>query len=271
MQEKAFPNRFIVSDLTNIKEFTTDALIAMIAYANDPSIHRGATIQGKLPVNRELLEKILDSGLYGATLLSFSDGLRPAHGSIFRVNDRSVQGKFAKELIEFSTTKIFGEPRRLKGVYTTMIECMNNTFNHARAGGGGQQVWWATVYCDMQKKVAFFNFLDLGIGILESINVRFGMSLLRFAGLIDNVEVFSDVLEGKIGSRTRLSYRGNGLPEIVKRFKRGQFENLIIISNDVYANLETNEYRLLPKPFQGTFFHWEIHYDRHYNDVETDD
>lgn len=90
-------------------------------------------------------------------------------------------------------------------------------------------------------------------------------------GLKDNADIMREVLNGKIGSRTGLAYRGNGLPEIYKRFQREQFSNLIIIANDVFADVEKDEYKLLPKPFKGTFFHWEISYDKHNQHYENDD
>lgn len=265
-------NRVIVSDLRNIEDFSTDALLCLIAFSNDRRFSGGSAIQGFEPTNAEVLDKFRDSGIYGRRFLRFADGaFRPAHGTIQRVNDKIVRGNFAREMIEFATLRIFGQVGPLKGVYTTMIECMNNTFNHAAATGEAQQTWWATVYCDTERRVAFFNFLDTGVGILESIRLKYTDRLSRLFGLKDNTEFLQEVLEGKIGSRTGLDYRGNGLPQIVKRFEMGQLSRLIIVSNDVYADLENNDYRILPKEFSGTFFHWEISYDRHYQQLEIDD
>ena len=86
----------------------------------------------------------------------------------------------------------------------------------------------------------------------------------------DNADILREVLEGKIGSRIGLSYRGKGLPEIYKRFKREQFSRLIIIANDVFADVEKDDFRILDKPFKGTFFHWEISYDK-YNELAAND
>ena len=272
IKKKTGPNRIINSDLSNIHEFSTDALVALIALANNPQFTRGAIINGRSPNDPRLADKFRDSGIYGTARIRFADGaIRPAHGTIFRITDTQVLGTVAKNLINFATTRIFGAPQKMKGVYTTMIECMNNTFNHADPIEHEHKVWWATVYCDTERRIAFFNFLDTGVGILESINIKLSESLLRMVGIRNNADLMRDVLEGKIGSRTRLHYRGNGLPEIIKRFKMEQFSRLIIISNNVYADLEKDEYRVLAKPLDGTFFHWEISYDKHYIPGEADD
>lgn len=269
VENRADAGRIIVSDLALVDDFSTDAIVGLLAYANDPKTSRGGQILIRQPERAALAEKYVDSGIYGGLNIRFADGnIRPAHGTIFRTTDTEVKGEIARSLIEFSTRKIFGEPQKLKGVYTTMIECMNNTFNHANLNETSKEIWWATVYCDTERRVAFYNFLDNGVGILESIKLRYSDAVLRMVGFRSNEKLLKDVLEGKIGSRTGLSYRGNGLPEIYKRFHRGQISRLIIIANDVFADVEKDEYRLLSTAFKGTFFHWEVSYDKHF---ATDD
>ena len=134
-----------------------------------------------------------------------------------------MKADVASALIRFSAEKLFGEPLKLKGVYTTLIECMNNTINHATMDEDDKEVWWATVYFDEERKIAFFNFLDNGVGILESLDLKWHNDLKLMTGLKNNADILREVLEGKIGSRIGLSYRGKGLPEIYKRFRREQF------------------------------------------------
>jgi hypothetical protein len=262
----------VMCDLSDVSDFTSDAIIAVIALSNDPKIQRRPPVIGNEPKTPKLSDKFKDSGIYGSQYIKFADGaVRKAHGTIYRKSSNQVRGKIASSLIEFATEKVFGGSCKLKGVYTTLIECMNNTVNHATTSDVDKEVWWATVYYDAEKKTAFFNFLDNGVGILESLRLKWQDSLLRLTGLKDNADIMREVLQGKIGSRTGLGYRGNGLPEIHKRFQREQFSNLIIIANDVFADVEKNEYKLLPKPFKGTFFHWEISYDKHNQHYENDD
>lgn len=271
VSDRAEKARVIVSDLFDCENFSTDAVIALIGYANDPKTSKGGKILLRQPKDPVLRDKYHDSGIYGTTNIRFADGeVRPATGSIYRIRNNTVLGEVAKKLIKFSTTMIFGTPRKMKGVYSTMIECMNNTFNHATLDAAHKEEWWATVYCDMSRRTAFFNFLDNGVGILESINIKFRDNVYLKLGLLSNADLLRLVLEGKIGSRTGLSYRGNGLPEIYKRFHWGQISRLIIIANNVYADLERDEYKLLPKPFRGTFFHWEISYDKHFGALGDD-
>lgn len=263
--------KIVMCDVSDIEDLSTDAIVAMIAFSNNPKIERKGRILGNTPNNPQLADKFRDSGVFGSRYFRFSDGaLRQARGTIFRSKSNEVKGQIASELIKFSTEHLFGKARKLKGVYATMIECMNNTFNHATLDEENKAIWWATVYYDEEQKIAFFNFLDNGIGILESLNLKWQDNLQLFAGLKNNADLMREVLQGKIGSRTGLSYRGNGLPEIHKRFQRGQLSRLIIITNDVYVDVENDEYRTLPKSFDGTFFHWEISYDKHFEQRENE-
>jgi len=261
----------VLCDLSDIEGLTSDAIIAIIALSNDPKVKRNGRIVGNVPKNQKLADKFYDSGIFGEQRIKFADGaIRQAHGAIFRKHNTQVKADVASALIKFSTEKLFGEPLKLKGVYTTLIECMNNTINHATLDEDDREVWWATVYFDEERKIAFFNFLDNGVGILESLDLKWHNNIKLKAGLKDNSQILREVLEGKIGSRIGLSYRGKGLPEIYKRFKREQFSRLIIIANNVFADVEKDDFRILNKPFKGTFFHWEISYDK-YNELAAND
>jgi hypothetical protein len=66
-----------------------------------------------------------------------------------------------------------------------------------------------------------------------------------------------DILEGKIESRTGIPYRGKGLPAIYKAFLSGRISKLVIIANDVYANVADGDYRKMGTELGGTLLYWE--------------
>lgn len=76
--------------------------------------------------------------------------------------------------------------------------------------------------------------------------------------MLPNTEVLQLVVDGKIGSRLGLSYRGKGLPSIYKEIRRGRIENLVIIANDVHATFATDSFVTLRREFSGTFLYWEV-------------
>ncbi len=249
----------ILINLTKIEDISTDATLAIFAKANNPKRKKNAEITIVSPTIRELDDKLVDSGIFGKEARIFSDGkVREPRGLIERKNDINVKSEETSDLIKFATKQLFGNELRFQQLQRVFVECMNNTVNHATIERGEKESWWASVYYDETNKTARFNFFDNGIGILESINLRWQDKIRQKFGLKGTTDIMRDALAGAVGSRTGLSYRGKGLPAILEAFKQGCLTNLIIISNDVYVNLEKNEYTNLGKSFKGTFFHWEI-------------
>jgi hypothetical protein len=70
--------------------------------------------------------------------------------------------------------------------------------------------------------------------------------------------VLKEIISGRKLSSTKIPYRGKGLPNIYKGLERNYYSNLKIISNDVKANLATNEFEKLKTEFNGTFLYWEL-------------
>lgn len=82
---------------------------------------------------------------------------------------------------------------------------------------------------------------------------------MQFVGNRDRVSLLRHILQGKVPSSTGLGYRGKGLPKIAEAHTRKQFQRLVILSNNVYVDIENDDFRLLDTSFSGTFFYWEHH------------
>jgi hypothetical protein len=249
----------ILINLSDVKDISTDATLAIVAKATNPKRQKNSKIVINPPTLVLLRDKLFDSGIFGKEEKIFSNGdFRKPKGIIERKSDIEVKSEETSELIRFATKQLFGKELRFQQLQRVFVECMNNTVNHAASDSSEKESWWASVYYNEPDKIARFNFFDNGIGILESINLRWKDKWLRKFGLKDQTAIMKDALAGEVGSRTGLTYRGKGLPAILEAFKQGCLTNLIIISNGVYVNLEKNEYTNLGKSFKGTFFHWDI-------------
>jgi hypothetical protein len=249
----------IIVNLSDIQDISTDATLAIFAKANNPNRKKNAKIYITSPEIIELKDKLFDSGIFGKEARIFSNGeTREPRGIIERKNDINVKSEETSDLIKFATKQLFERELRFQQLQRVFVECMNNTVNHAAIDKDAKESWWASVFYDETGKIARFNFFDNGIGILESINLRWSDKILNKVGWKDRTAIMKDALAGEVGSRTGLSYRGKGLPAILEAFSQGCISNLIIISNDVYVNVGKNEYTNLGKSFKGTFYHWEI-------------
>ena len=103
-----------------------------------------------------------------------------------------------------------------------------------------------------------YTFLDTGVGIFRSVRLGTIRNVYKTLGFEDDSGILKDILEGKIESRTGKHYRGKGLPAIYEKSQSGSIRSLVIIANDVYANVEKGEYRMIRNSFQGTLLYWEV-------------
>lgn len=240
-------------DLSGITRMTSDAIAALTATISGLT---GTHVQGNLPSNPDVKDMLVQSG--------FFDHVRKARplppctkGRIARKESKKVEPTVARDLIHIGTTVIHGKPTPQRSTYRVLIESMANTFNHATRDSDGTQTWWATVYADPQSSRVCYTFFDTGVGIFHSANIGPWRRAYRFLGVQSNQRILADILQGKVQSRTGLAYRGKGLPAIYRLSLEKKISSLVIIANDVYANIDKNDFRLLGTEFSGTLLYWE--------------
>ena len=83
-----------------------------------------------------------------------------------------VEGSTARKLARFVTTQVALSREQKRALYGALIELMTNTNGHAAgdSDAAGSPNWFASVYC--RDGVAYLSFIDLGVGILESLSAR---------------------------------------------------------------------------------------------------
>ena len=150
------------------------------------------------------------------------------------------------------------------GVYNAFIELMANTIEHADEIEGRQK-WWVTATKDKVNEKVTFSFLDYGRGIistLTSANQKRHKSIvekLLSKWLGNEAMLLREVMEGALTiSEKEGSHYGNGLNSIYQDMEDGQLDNIVIISNNVFADVKNGEYHKMSESFPGTFVSWEI-------------
>lgn len=230
---------------------------------------------GNFPKKIELRNKIIDSQFFDHLSKIIPRGVGnpiKKDNKIFGKGEKKVESALGLELMQEASKTIWGEKRMCKGFQRVLLELMQNTHNHAGLKKMGEECWWITVNHDPENKIVSFGFVDYGQGIFESLNKKPVGN--RWAGYYEkikdrlingtNAEILEKLLEGELHRTvTMQSFRGKGLPGIKEVLKRNQISNLHIISNDVFSDVEKNEYRTLSVGFKGTFIYWEL---RSYNE-----
>lgn len=258
MRERFQRKQNIEIDIGDATLITADAITVLVSRLKDTRYTRGFDYRGNAPADENLRHKFTESGFYNHVI----SNVKPKnadYGSIRARGTYQADGGIALELIRFITTKLLGRYEKRGGVYNTILECMNNTVHHA----AGRKVrrkekWWVSVHFDEDTQKGYFTFVDNGVGIFNSRDPSVRERAMHALGVRDNAGLLRKMLLREIPSSTGIPYRGQGLPSMRDCLLRGDIQNLIIVTNDVYANVASNDYRPMETSFDGTMLYWEI-------------
>ncbi len=256
--------------LSSVKVVTNDAILVLLSNMIQFRSHK-IDFNGNFPRNVEAKRKIEESGffehLYNTIRVEDSYSIKSIKSSIYTHAQRNVAPEIADSLIKQASKMIWGVPKRCPGVQRAFIELMHNTNNHA-SDIAGEKHWWVSVTHDKKNKTVLFSFIDFGIGIFRSLKEKKPgdkfyecETVFRkcFPWADTNDKQLELILKGELHKTvTKNYYRGKGLPGIYEAFNVNKLASLVIISNNVYANVAKNDYHLLDNELIGTFVSWEI-------------
>lgn len=256
-------NEKIQCDLSHITTLSSDAIALLAACANDETfLGKKGRIRGNAPTNTELLRLFIESGFYN--YVRSTKILKSAHKSdsnfFHQESNYQVQSDIAKKACILGTNHVFGNSKPFPDLYEMLIESMSNTNNHASNNLSKNQFkWWLYTY-NAPNGHTMYTFIDLGVGIFDSIPVQTFKKLMKFVGLKHNKDLVQDLLDGKIKSREKVdnNIRGKGIPQIAANSNSDYFSRAYIISNDVKINLKDKTAEALDYNFSGTMLFWEL-------------
>ena len=222
-------------DLSHITALSSDAIALLAACANDESfLGKRGRIRGNAPTDPELLKLFTESGFYNH--VKATKVLKSAHKSdtnlFHQESNYQVQSDIAKNACILGTKHVFGSNKPFPDLYT-----YNAPNGHT-----------------------MYTFIDLGVGIFDSIPVQVFKKIKRVIGLENNTDLVPDLLDGKIKSREKVDnkIRGKGIPQIAVNSNSQYFARAYIISNDVKINLKDKTAEALEHNFSGTMLFWEL-------------
>jgi hypothetical protein len=244
----------LMLQVDGVTKITTDAIAALIASIH--SIPDGTVIRGSFPRDAACREVLIQSGFFSH--VRSTQTIPPIwHGQILQKKSNTVHPEIARELIRSGTSAMFGSYGRSPHTYRALIECMNNTHNHASRQKQEKETWWATVYADLKRKRLCYTFVDTGVGIFRSVRLGVIRNAYKLLRLRTDADILRDILNGNVESSTGLTYRGKGLPSMNALFRSGRLKSFVIISNDVYADVGQDDFRIMDTSFKGTLIYWE--------------
>lgn len=255
--------------LKNVKSISYDAIVVLLSIMVRYKANK-IPFNGDFPDNEEARDILIKSRFLKYLYQQFRDEDRYNLGQNSSIHThawKDVDAELGSTLIKNASKTIWGEERRCQGAQRTLIELMLNTNNHADNSKKGEKHWWLSIHHDKLNNKVSFAFIDFGVGVFSSLNNKRQGS--KFFGILEklkekmlygnNSDLLRLIMDGTLHkTATGKPYHGKGLPGINKVRERQQISNLNIITNDVHANLDTNDFKILPKSFTGTFVYWEL-------------
>ena len=269
------PNAEVYLDFDEVETFTTDALLLIRAIIDEcgkkGAVRHPAVFSGNLPRTESVATEFKASGFFKGIARPPKNLPEPA-GTFFKESKTVVHANVAAALSKFALHHAtIGQDHAITS-FRNLVELMNNTHEHARpvedtsrsrsrTGTKTPQPssrWFASVYC--RERVAYFTFLDFGIGIMGSAPVR--RARLRLQRLlripISNTDLLAEVFSGKAGSSTGKPGRGRGLPGMRRDAKESRLSRLRVLTSNVTGTVADLKFITIEGSFHGTAFHWQV-------------
>src|SRR5882757_131579 len=238
LEEKLEAYDEVVIDFTDISYVSSDGLFGLHSKVVDG---RGQAM-GIFPKGEELYNKFRASDFFG-------DGEEATKGSKRSQGKMGRQTKKAKsftidkdvssyktgleisldevdETLEFIASSIYNG-KRLPPIRTIFVALMENTVEHA-SGDLANEYWRYSYYHDKEKESVRFNFLDYGMGITESVKLRWRNEKSGRFSRSSGDKILKAAFAGKVTISTPEKPRGGrGLPSILDTCKRNRIKNLV--------------------------------------------
>ena len=223
----------------------------------------GIYFNGDFPRNTEAKETLIKSGFLKQ--LYPNDGYYfGSKSSIYTHGNKVYDEDLTCEELSEALICVFGERRRSQGARKVLIEAMKNTLLHASMKR--ERHWWMSFKKDSKNNKLTVSMLDYGVGIFNSLKngdeddpgYKWYEKWIKLGA--NNYSILEKIMKGELKaiSRSRIAGHGTGLPGMRKAFGNQFVSKLVIISNDVYADVGAEIYEPLGSDFSGTLIQFEI-------------
>ena len=262
MRKKAYNYKFYF-DLSNIEEISIDAIMYMLAIVRNirGTKTKKYSFAGSIPLKSELRSVFEESGFYSyVNYNNTSYRINPVGNKIKIKCGKDSNPEVAQSICDFVMNKCKCEMIDIRELYIVLMELIPNTVQHAYGKEHLLNNEWYVFVEDSVDRIKFV-FLDTGEGIPRTVakTIKEFFKDVLLAGVSDSSLIKSALL-GEYRTQTKKTYRGKGLPRVMKAFTKGNLQNLCVYSGRGFCKLNSNEtieaidYK---QEMIGTLYSWE--------------
>lgn len=247
-------NMEYIFDLSEVKSVTVDAIMYILALLRNVKSNRylGTRFKGNMPIDKKAREIVLNSG-FNNYVNSSVNVYKPASKLIQILNGNNSSPDLTNQICKFMIASPKVKNIRIAPVYESLIELMTNTVQHAYDKDSIFNKQWYLYAEDIGDRFNFV-FLDTGLGLPKTVSKKMIESIT-----LKDSEYIKSALLGQDRSKTKLGYRGEGLPLLYEYAAENHFVNFRLHSGkgacSFDKDLVTYDYK---QELIGTLYTWEI-------------
>lgn len=253
--------RNIRIDLSHIIEIDLGAISFLLAKVNELAKTQRIRIWGDAPLEPKCKKIFYDSGFLDyMTDLSGNKFKKQSDNFIINVGSEKTRNENVGKTIERSIKYITGKESKYPPVYSIVQEICSNSVEWANPKMSKNINWFLGVSFNNnpENPVATYIMTDVGFGIINTLNRRFG-KYIEALKLTQDTEVLEKAFDRRYGSKSGESNRNRGLPLIKDRYTKKYIEDLLVITNNVLLDFgNTANTKVMSGSLPGTFYCWKI-------------
>lgn len=248
-------DKSIYLNMKSVEKITSGTIALLLSVINDPTFVN-INILGSKPKNKIARKTLELSGFYEHTNAVLEYDNESNSNTIIEQSNKAVEPQSTAKIVRSAMKTITNQEQRNKRIQGLFIELMANSINHGFPDNGNKKWILSTSHYKKEKCVSFA-FIDNGVGIINTLKLKFG-DQLKFNIFKGHDDLLLSAFDGNIGSRTGLPFRGKGLPYILKMQKENYVSNLFILTNNVILDFKTNKFYTINVAYSGTFYFFEV-------------
>ena len=256
--------RKVFVNMRQVTKVTNESLCLLLS---NMMLFRDSRIDfnGNFPADGKASRVVMESGFLEQLYNKRGrNSINKVNSPIYTHSAYKSNADIADAIILSCSKFLWNEECNCSGVYNAFIELMANTIEHADEIEGKQK-WWVTATKDEENEKVTFSFVDYGRGIIKTLTnadqkrhkTIVEKLLAKWTG--NEAMLLKEVMEGALTlSEKDGTHYGNGLNSIYQDMEDGQLDNVVIISNNIFADVKNGKYNKMNESFPGTFICWEI-------------
>lgn len=250
----------VTFDISQVESMTPDSIPILISHITNPNYNYRTPVYGNAPLNPDLKRLFKESGFYDHVRTKRKNRGQ-ASDLMHKESNFKVKPEIAGRATRLAVKDGIYCEDEIEALYNIFIELMSNTHHHANVLRFGLSKWWLYVCPNKITNTTSICFLDLGVGIFNSIIIReYFRRIGKKLRLINNIDFIDDLISGKIGSRVEADneIRGKGIPQISENAQLPFFQKFCFITNNVKVDMKSGQKVKLKNNFHGTFYYIEL-------------